>query len=88
MTEQYHFTHNDEKYSIPYLTNLKTGLKADVLEGVAEIETAPHKIYKALFSVAALDSKDAVDAVRDMDDEQFKAFVQGWVKSSPGVSGK
>ena len=88
-TEKYHVNIDGTDYEFPYFVNVKAGLKADLMEAFAEAETAPHKLYRAMFAVAnKYGGKKAEAALKDMESDEFDEFVTKYIKSTPGISGK
>lgn len=91
MTEQFHYEHNGVKFTLPYITNVKSGLMTDFLEALDEINEKSSKAYKvnkALYAIAAKESVEGYEALRDMTDEELGKFIVAWQESTPGVSGK
>lgn len=94
MTEKFHFTHNNKSYTLPYLTNLKVGVRTEFMSAVGETQkdeediSAAANLNKAVFSIARIEGRSTENAVKDMTSDQFGDLVKGWLESTPGVPGK
>lgn len=83
--EKFHFTHNDKEYTLPWISGLKVGLMTELMEAMDVASTKPHVFFKAVMKAAGA---EAGEALADMEQKEFFAVTEAWIKNHPGAEGK
>lgn len=80
MTEEFHYTHNGQGFSLPYLGRVKAGL----LRKIRKL-SADDQLFTLLEEMG---NDEALAVIDEMDGEEFGEFLTAWHEASGVTMGE